>query len=184
MSNLTATSSGDPFTLIFGGLWDMLENSQELVNVVAPANRIKWLGQYVDPRKDQVTDSDRPEVRIDPGDPFAEPDMTTGTNGLIVSWSVMAQSSLQQLDQPGYKQLGASIFPVMWALYRALIGWQQNILQLAYGGNRFVYRVETGVPLVKLGSNDPKTGPNILGWSCGWNYKTHIMFSTPAILPT
>lgn len=184
MSTLTATSSNDPFTLVFCGLWDMLENSQEVLDLVAAPNRIKWIGPRVDPRKDHVTDSDRPELRIDPGDPFSQPDLTTGTSGLIINWKILAVSSKQQLDRPGYNALGASIFPVMWAFYRALIGWQQNLLSLAYNGTPFVYRVETGVPIVKLGSQDLPVGPNILGWSCGWNYRTHVMFSTPTILPT
>ena len=52
-----------------------------VVNLVAPANRIKWLGEKVDPRKDQITDSDRPEIEDDFGDPFAETEHVTGTSG-------------------------------------------------------------------------------------------------------
>ena len=70
----------------------------------------------------------------------------------------------------------------MWAIYRALIGWQQAMLNLQYGGVPFVYRVETGVPIVTLDNAELNHG--LLGWSCGWSYRTHIMFSTPQILPT
>ena len=70
----------------------------------------------------------------------------------------------------------------MWAIYRALIGRQQAMLNLHYSGVPFVYRVETGVPIVTLNNTELNRG--LLGWSCGWSYRTHIMFSTPQILPT
>ena len=111
MPNLTSTSSNDPFTLVYCGLWDMLENSQAFVNVVAKPNRIKWLGQKVDPRKDQATDSDRPEVRVDFGNPFAEPDQLTGTDLLRCRWEIVAATGMQQIDRIGSNGLGASSRP-------------------------------------------------------------------------
>ena len=101
MTNLSATSSGDPFTLVFCGLWDMLENSQAFVDLVAPPNRIKWLGEKVDPRKDQITDSDRPQIRVDFGDPFAEIEHSTGTDLLKCRWDIVAATGVQQIDRPG-----------------------------------------------------------------------------------
>ena len=109
--NLSATSSNDPFTLVFCGLWDMLENSQAFVNLVAPANRIKWLGEKVDPRKDQITDSDRPQIRVDFGDPFAEIEHVTGTDLLKCQWNIVAATNKQQIDRLGRNGLGASIAP-------------------------------------------------------------------------
>ena len=118
MSNLTETSSNDPFTLVYCGLWDMLENSQAFVGLVAPPNRIKWLGQNnVDPRKDQVTDSDRPQVRVDFGNPFAVPDQLTGTDLLRCQWDIVVATGMQQIDRPGRNGLNGSINPVLWAIY-------------------------------------------------------------------
>jgi hypothetical protein len=160
----------------------MLEASAPLSGLVAPPNRIKWLGlyHYMDPVKEEHTDSDYPEVRIDPGEPFAEPDVTTGTSGLVTNWMVLASSNKLRLDSSGYSQLGGGIFAVIWALYRTLVGWQQNILNLQYNSIPFVYKVSTGVPVVRIEREKPSG--KILAWTSGWNYKVHTMFETPAIL--
>ncbi len=181
MSNLTSTSSGDPFTLVFCGLWDMLENSQALVNLVAPANRVKWLGQYVDPRKDLVTDSDLPAVRIDFGDPFCEPDQLSGTDLLRCRWNIVAATDKQQIDRLGRNGLGASIAPVLWAIYTSLIGYSQAIKGLTYNGVSFVYRVKPGAPSVSI--TNPREQSGLIGWTAVWPYFTWHEHNTLANLP-
>ena len=83
---------------------------------VAPPNRIKWLGQKVDPRKDQITDSDRPQVRVDFGDPFAEPDQLTARIYCGAAGTSWRRRDMQQIDRLGKNGLGGSIAPVLWAI--------------------------------------------------------------------
>ncbi|MEI6178803.1 MAG: hypothetical protein WCS43_18065 [Verrucomicrobiota bacterium] len=182
MSNLTETSSGDPFTLVYCGLWDMLENSQAFVGLVAPPNRIKWLGQNnVDPRKDQVTDSDRPQVRVDFGNPFAVPDQLTGTDLLRCQWDIVVATGMQQIDRPGRNGLNGSINPVLWAIYTSLIGYSQAIKSLTYNGEHFVYRVKPGIPTVSIDNTREQEG--LRGWTATWPYHTWHEFNTLANLP-
>ena len=182
MSNLSANSSGDPFTLVFCGLWDMLENSQAFVNLVAPANRIKWLGEKVDPRKDQITDSDRPQIRVDFGDPFAEIEHVTGTDMLKCQWNIVAATNKQQIDRLGRNGLGASIAPVLWAIFVSLIGYGQAIKALKYNGLQFVYRVKPGTPSVSI--DNARLQEGMVGWTAVWPYHTWLSFNVLQNLPT
>src|ERR1017187_900696 len=149
MSNLLETSSNDPFTLVYCSLWDMLENAQGVVDFVAEPNRIKWLGFAKEPRKDgHATQSDKPELRIDPGEPFCIPEVTAGTSILRVNWKILIATDAQQLDRLGSNMHGASILAVQWEIYRALIGWQQTIKNLTLNGAKFVHKVKAGVPIL------------------------------------
>ncbi|MGD0899825.1 MAG: hypothetical protein ABR915_18485 [Thermoguttaceae bacterium] len=178
--NLQPNASGDPFTLVFCGLWDMLENSKAFVGVVAPPNRIKWIGDKVDPRKDQQTDSDRPEVRADPAEEFAVPDQLSGTDLLRCQWNIIAATDKQQLDRRGHAALGASILPVLWAIYASLLGYGQAIKNLQYNGANFVYRVKPGVPRVSIDNSKLQQG--LVGWTAVWPYYTWLEFTTLANL--
>jgi hypothetical protein len=180
--NLSETSSGDPFTLVFCGLWDMLENSQAFVDLVAPPNRIKWLGEKVDPRKDQITDSDRPQIRIDFGDPFAEIEHSTGTDLLKCRWDIVAATDKQQIDRLGSNSLGASIAPVLWAIFTSLIGYSQAIKALTYNGAPFVCKVKPGVPSVSI--DNAKLQENMVGWTAVWPYHTWMPFNVLQNLPS
>ncbi len=181
MPNLLADSSPDPFTLVYCGLWDMLENSQAFVNLVAPPNRIKWLGSRVDPRKEIGTDSDRPQVRVDFGDPFAEPDQLSGSDLLKCRWNIVAATDKQQIDRLGHNGLGGAIAPVLWAIFTSLLGYGQAIKGLAYDGVGFVYRVKPGMPSVSI--DNAKLQEGVIGWTAVWPYYTWHEFNTLANLP-
>ena len=184
MSNLSEYSSGDPFTLLYCGLWDCLENSQEFLDRVAPANRIKWLGMRIDPRKQQATDSDRPQVRIDFADPFMEPDQLTGTELLRCRWNICVATGKQPIDHPGYAALGSSIAPVLWACYRALLGYGQSLKGLTYGGALFCYRVKPGMVSVWPPDGNRELQEGLNGWTAVLPYYTWVEFNTLANLPT
>jgi hypothetical protein len=159
----------------------MLVGHRGFAGMVSIPNRILWLGNKVGPRKDQATNSDRPEIRIDPGTPFLEPSNDSGNSKLISRWNVLAATDRQQLDNLGLNGLGASILPVIWEIYRALIGWQQAMLNLVYNATRFIYKVRPGSLIVNIDDKDLARG--LCGWCAGWVYEVHMQFSTPAILP-
>ena len=180
--NLTTNSSGDPFTLVFAGLWDMLENSQAFVDLVAPPNRIKWLGKRDDPQKEQATDSNRPQVRVDFGNPFAEIDRTSGTEMLVCTWNIVAATSRQQIDRLGRNGLGGSIAPVLWAIFTSLIGYGQAIKGLTYNGLPVVHKVKPGVPSVSI--KDAALQEGMIGWTALWPYHVWMNFNVLQNLPS
>jgi hypothetical protein len=181
MGNLLATSSQDPFTQVFCGLWDMLEAAPEFTGLVAPINRVKWLGANTNPRKDQVTDSDLPAVRVDFGNPFAQPDQLSGTDLLKCRWDIVVATGMQQIDSLGANGLGGSIAPALWAIFRSLLGYGQSLKALQYNGVPFVYRVKPGAPTVSIDNTRAQAG--FIGWTATWPYFTWHEFNTLANLP-
>ena len=182
-SNLSATSSNDPFTLVFCGLWDMLENSQAFVNLVAPANRIKWLGQKVDPRKDQITDSDRPQIRVDFGDPFAEIRAHHGNGPAQVpvehrGGDRQAADRSTGTQRPGgfdrSGPVGDFRFP-----HRIQPGDQGPDVQRHCNSST---SVKPGTPSVSI--DNARLQEGMVGWTAVWPYHTWLSFNVLQNLPT
>ena len=138
-------------------------------------------GQKVDPRKDLATNTDRPEIRVDPATPFAEPDQLTGTDLLKCQWNIIAATDSQPIDGLGNANLGAAIFPVLWAIYISLLGYGQPIKALKYNSVPFVYKVKPGVPSISIDAARYQEG--MLGWTATWPYHTWLQFNTLANLP-
>ena len=163
----------------------MMDNSVEVDKFVAPANRIKFLdGYYVDsegvthnisrqePVKDQATDSDRPELTIEPAYGFGNVDQLTATEFWRWRWDISVASGRQQLDRVGYAALGASLFPVYWAVYQTLIGAGQKIKLLTINGYKFVHAVRPGS--IEISRDNPRLLHGLLGWSGTWPFYTDV----------
>lgn len=164
----------------------MMDNSVEVNKFVAPANRIKFInGYYLDPDgnqieivrqepvKDHATDSDRPELTIEPSYGFGNlTDQLTATDMWRWRWDISVASGRQQLDRPGYAALGASLFPVYWAIYRTLIGSGQSIKALTIDGYRFVNAVRPGN--IEISRDNPRLLHGLMGWSGTWPFYTDI----------
>ena len=184
--NLNPTASLDPFTQILGGLWDMMDNSVEVNKFIAPANRIKFIdGYYLDsldnkieivrqePVKDIATDSDRPELTIEPSYGFGSVEQLTGTELWRWRWDISVASGRQQLDRLGYMALGASLFPVYWAIYQTLISpLAQTIRLLTINDYRFVHAVRPGS--IEISRDNPRLLHGLMGWSGTWPFYTDV----------
>jgi len=164
----------------------MLDNSVEVSKFIAPANKIKFIdGYYVDadgnvvniirqqPVKDQATDSDRPELTIEPAYGFGTlTDQLTATDFWRWRWDISVASGRQQLDRVGYAALGASLFPVYWAVYRTLIGTGQSIKLLQINGYRYINAVRPGS--IEISRDNPRLNHGLMGWSGTWPFYTDI----------
>ena len=163
----------------------MMDNSVEVNKFIAPANKIKFLnGYYVDdagvthdivrqePVKDQATDSDRPELTIEPAYGFGSPDQLTNTDLWRWRWDISVASGRQQLERVGYAALGASLFPVYWAVYQTLIGAGQSIKLLTINGYKFVHAVRPGS--IEISRDNPRLLHGLMGWSGTWPFYTDV----------
>ena len=186
--NLTDTSSFDPFTLILGGLWDAMDNSLPLQSLVADGNKIKFLnyGLRQEPIKDQQTDSDRPEITIEPAYNFGgDLDQLTDTDMWRWRWNITVASGQQVLDYVGYQKLGASLFPVYWAVYQTLIGCAQAIKALQINGTYFIHAVRPGN--IEISRDNPAWLHGLKGWAGTWPFYTDVhidvLTNTAATIP-
>ena len=180
--NLNAQSSGDPFTLILGALWDMVDNSAQVTALVAPGNRIKFLGNYQEPVKDQQTDSDRPELTIEPAEGFGNVDQLTSSDLWRWRWDFTVASGRDQLDQIGYANLNAGLFPVYWAVYQMLIGAGQSVKGIKFNGAYLVHAVCPGP--IEISRDDPRRLHGLKGWAGTWPFYTDVRIDVLSNLGT
>jgi hypothetical protein len=184
MSNLLPTSSTDPFTLVYCSLWDMLEAHTGFTGLVRVGNRIKFLGDRLKPTKQEITDTDLPEVCVEPDGVEPHLQATSARTLLVQKFKIVAASGNQRLDTLGPNGINAAIFPVAWEMLRAMIGWTSNLMVLTWpvaGGAPFVHLARpTGLTLALF---HPKENRTILGWSAAWQYEVHLNLLSAAMAP-
>ena len=192
MSNLAATASNDPFTLAYCGLWDMLEDHKGFVGLVSPPNRIKFLAEKLDPSKKTLTDTDLPEVCVEPdgGDPHLQCNSSRTT--LTAKFKVFAATGNQRLDTLGPAGINGAIYPVLWETLRAMLGWVTVLKPLTWPtgtdpdthlplGNPFIHLAKpTGI---SISLTDVNQNRQIIGWSATIAYEVHMNFLTAAMAP-
>ena len=175
-SNLLPTASQDPFTAVYCALWDMLEAHEGFTGLVRVANRIKYLGPRLAPEKDTVTNSDLPEVTIRPVE--GHTDYTTGQTIVVFPFDIEASTGNQRLDTLGAGGIEGAIFPVLWEILRAVMGWEQSIVALRHGGRRFVSMARAIGMAYTI--DDKNKAPGMVGWSGAWRYEVYLTFDTLA----
>ena len=163
----------DPFTLVYDGLWDLLEASSSFTALVAEKNRIKFTttdGLIRRPDKDSLTESDIPEVMIYPGPMrFADHRDSSGQS-INRIYSVLVTSGERILDAGG----SGKFFPVQWEIARALINFD-DILDLTYEATKFVHKIEQ-LPTVE-GMDDSTLNRDLKGWSAVWQADVQMWFT-------
>lgn len=109
---LEPTSFPDPFTLVYDGLWELIEKHGPLNDLVSLGNRIKRT-QSNRPLKRRKQDADLPEIDIMPGgnDEFN----AFGASGA----SDATQTYLIQVAT-GRQRVDSGVFRVKWELLRAM----------------------------------------------------------------
>lgn len=179
MTNLLPTSSPDPFTAVYCGVWDMFESHTGFSNLVKVANRIKFLGNDLQPQKDQYTEGDLPELTIYP--PSIEPHLEANTtrSQYVMRFQLLISTGNKRLDtltgQP-------SIYPVLWEIFRAMLLWKTSLMTLTYGSAAFVHLAKPGKAEISMTYHDQNK--TIIGWSAKLDYEVHLNFVSSNIAPT
>ena len=123
----------DPFSTIYYALWDLLESNEEFCSRVAPGNRIKFLGENINPLKENTLTADYPEVRII--------SLSTAPHLLHTSSSTTFSKKFQIQIITNDKRLDAMLYPLEWLVYIILVRGIQNLLNLKWRDKTFVLNV-------------------------------------------
>lgn len=165
-------AESDPITKVFDGLWAMLEGDSRFTALVPSNNRIKYNTREGD--KLEVSTADFPDTRIRylGGTPHTE--RTSNSSTLFLVWSVEVATGDQRY---------ATIFPIEWAVYCALLGWGTHLRTLTYGGVAgFVKNAYyTGTTTAAIDNNQLNRGTK--GWSSVWQGEVQMWFATALIAP-
>lgn len=166
----------DPFTLVFNQIWSILENSPLFTADVAVGNRIKYnLNNKRNPFKQQINDSDLPEVVLISTGMDVRLFNTSSTTKIIKRYSVLLST--------GDLRINNLLYQIQWDLVVCLTGWQVLLGQLLWPEN-------TGVSFVKRadildtteGLSDPERNRGVVGWSSVMNLEVEMHFNSQDLI--
>ena len=145
----------DPFTQMYNALWQLAIDNAEFAALVKLKNRIRY-DEETDrgPAKRDISSEDTPEVQLSAVGTIANLNSTSSTSEFIKQYQFVIST--------GDLRLQKALFPIEFALLRALRKWQEITPALTYGGVTFVKNVE--VVTASEGVSDPEKNRGIKGW--------------------
>lgn len=158
----------DPLSLVYDSIWTMLEAHADFASLVKVGNRTKFSGTNRNPMKEEILTADRPEVRLVATSSRMHLQRASNSSTWDVTLSLQVATGDQRLD---YK-----IYPVMWAVFRALSTWETHVKTLTWNAKTFVHlaRPQESTEGVDL----PDMNKGIIGWSTIWSYEVQMHFTT------
>ncbi|MGO8744624.1 MAG: hypothetical protein ACLQNE_01420 [Thermoguttaceae bacterium] len=164
----------DPLTQVYTALWGLLEADPAWCGLVKPANRIKFLGPNVSPRKDEAVSADFPEVRIEAAAMTPHLNADSSNSRVTARFEIRVASGQQGYD--------AALFPVLWQTLRALHGYQAALMALVWRGQPFVKRVQSQE--ASIGAKDPSLQRGNRWWSAVWVCEVEMWFPMALMQPS
>jgi len=155
----------DPFTITYDALWDMVEDSQPLMDLLRPGNLVKLSDRQ--PIKDRLADADVPELLLVP----------TGASPLLRRNSSSAQCTrtYSWIITTGDMRVRNRLFPVEWALFSAMTSYCLVLNQLVWDNTRFVENCQ--LLTATDGETVQENNRGLKGWSAVWTCQVQMVFN-------
>lgn len=159
----------DPFSLVYDSLWEMALRSQVIRDFVRQGNRIKYDGPQAP--KQVLSEGDLPELAL----------ISSGGSSNIMNSSSTSKVTRDYtwVLATGEYNINAFYNKLSFALYRAMVGWDEVLCSLTWRDYNFVVQATTididdGVMLKSVTRN-------INGWAALWGVTIDMHFSTEAL---
>ncbi len=164
----TPITGDEPFTLIYNGLWSLVESRAEFAVNIRAGNRIKYaVLNNRNPAKDQHSSTDLPEIIL----------QTTGGNANLHADSNGSRFTVNYSWVLNTGEI--SLIPIhaynFW-LMRAMAGWQTVLAGLVWNGQTFVKKC--GDWNFSMGLSNPEANSNIRGQTAVWTCSVELWIST------
>ena len=164
----------NPYTEVVLGLWSLLESSSDFCTLVAPGNRIKFLGESRSPIKTEVSDADLPEVRIVPTGSTPHAHAASNMHRETVRYEVQLSTGDQRLD--------ALVNPLRWIITRAMLNVHDHLKNaVMFAGLRIVVLARPSS--VTDGVSQADMNRQIRGWAALWACEVDTVYPASAIRP-
>lgn len=148
-------TSDDPFSVVYEGLWKLVDDFKPFASTVRRGNRIKLDGASRNPTKQNVNTADLPEVTLQP------------TGGETNIHSNSSQTTITQrymfMISTGDLRVDSLHFPLRWHVTRAVVLWKKKIGGITWRKQPFLE--ELNIPDTTEGESDPDRNRGIKGWS-------------------
>lgn len=164
-------AENNPLYKLYEGIWTLLESSSDFRSEVATRRRIKYIGDSKEfNRQSLLAPSDYPEVRL----LFTRftPSVFRTSNGssLTVRAEIQVGTGSMAID---------SLTDVVWAVYRAMSGWQATMTAITWGGVAFIKKSQPVASEVNL--NAELVNRQQQGWATVWAVDIDLWFSTATL---
>lgn len=171
MADIQQTKDLNPFTMVWWGLWEMVERNPNITNMVSLLNRIKMDNDLADKRN--ISDADLPELTLlsSGGDCNI---MDSSATSKIVRNYTWAIATGEYNISPYYNVL-------CWELFRAMVDWDQVLCPLIWpleSDPEWHFVVRTNVISIEEGTEMIKTNKGIGGWAGLWQIDVQMHFRT------
>lgn len=160
--------SDDPLSLVYEGLWKLVEDFEPFKDAVREGNRIRLDGRSRNPMKANVQAADLPEVILHPQGGESNLHANSSESRLTRRFAFLISTGDMRID---YLH-----FPLQWHVLRALTNWKEKIGELVWKGHAFL--VDVNMPDTQEGESDPDRNRNIKGWSSIVTIETVMEFPT------
>jgi len=163
-------ADNDPYTQIHDAIWAILEGHTDFAALVAVGNRIKFsdTSNVKDPIKDNAQAADLPEVRVICESIRPHLQRTSNTTTAVATWSIQVSS--------GDLRFQAALFPVLWAIYRAMSTWKDTFDTLTWNSEQFALPLRPQE--ARIGVNESDLIRGIRGWASVWSSEVEMFFRT------
>ena len=162
----------DPITQVYDALWTLLEAGNDFQELVKSGNRIKLTSRDRSPFKDNLGSADVPEVTILPmGATVAHQHRSTSGSSLSQGFQIRVAT--------GEQNLHTLVFPLKWAIYKAMADWATVLTALTWKGVTYVVHCRLADAADGISEVDIARG--ITGWTVLWQCNVEMWFSTVTI---
>ena len=96
----------NPIKKLYDALWEMLDDSTELKELVKPGNQLKWMENHT--WKDQILDADLPEIQIVPVTVTPHLQRTSNMSSMLEQFAIRVATGDQRIDK--------NLFDIRWAV--------------------------------------------------------------------
>lgn len=159
----------NPFTILYDGLWGLLEASPEFAATFKPGNRVRYDSETaINPLKEAIANADLPEVILIDDGMQAELLNTSSTSKVMTNYSLMIST--------GDFRWSMYTAQINWIILCNLSHWQTKLGALTWCGQHFVKLVR--VLDNTTGQSIPERNRSIEGWTTIWKLQCELHFST------
>jgi len=158
--------SSDPFSKVYDGLWEMLENHSGFTDKVKIGNRQKFNGSMRSPKSlKAVLTADRPVVGLVVIG--AVPQLHRASNLVTI------HEQYEFVVITGDRRVTESLYPVSWEMVKAMTKWKTYLSSLTWNSKTFVHLGHAIGFTESLVDDDTHS---IRGWVGRWQYEVQMHF--------
>ncbi len=168
---MTEFFAPNPLTLLYTGLWDILEARSEMTEgLVVEGNRIRY-DKDRDPHKDNISTQDVPEILIAPEGLSGNLKSSSSSTSIVQAFGVRSSTADFRYNE--------FLAQVQWLLFGTLIDWRNNLGLLQWQGKSFVTSVQLITTTIGFSDIDEIQGDERKrGWADLMQFDVGMMFTS------